>query len=147
LQACWQNVVVGEIAERNAHSGASFGTFAAKNRVAYFARIIGPRTHGDLEMIREIRNQFAHSLTMDRTGKRLEVVAFDHPNISSRCDRLLAGKHLELEWSDGRRLQPSTSRNLFILTAAELGAQLHGAATLVKEGMAPAELQKCIVGQ
>jgi len=37
------------------------GTFSAKIIVAYATKIIGPITYSDLNLIKELRNQFAHS--------------------------------------------------------------------------------------
>lgn len=37
------------------------GTFSSKIIIAYAMKIIGPITHSDLNLIKELRNQFAHS--------------------------------------------------------------------------------------
>jgi DNA-binding MltR family transcriptional regulator len=42
------------------HQGP-FGTFSAKIHGAYALKLIGPKTRHDLDLIREIRNAFAHS--------------------------------------------------------------------------------------
>jgi len=55
------------------------GTFSAKIIIAYAMRIIGPITYSDLKLIKELRNQFAHSR-----------IAFDFqtPQVVAVCNEL-----------------------------------------------------------
>jgi DNA-binding MltR family transcriptional regulator len=57
-------------------STGPLGAFAAKTRLAYLMGMISPEAFKDLEIMREIRNRFAH---------RTDVGSFSHQEISSRC--------------------------------------------------------------
>jgi hypothetical protein len=54
------------------------GTFSSKIIVAYALRLIGPMTRGDLDLIRFLRNEFAHS--------RIPF-GFKTPEVQAVCDR------------------------------------------------------------
>ncbi len=57
-------------------STGPLGPFASKIRLAYLMGLISQELYKNLEIMREIRNRFAHET---------EVGHFDHPEISSRC--------------------------------------------------------------
>ena len=59
------------------------GTFSAKIIIAYAMNIIGPITYSDLKLIKELRNQFAHSR-----------IAFDFqtPEVAAVCNELKVPK-------------------------------------------------------
>lgn len=60
------------------HSGP-FGTFSAKIAGAYAMGLIGPVMFRDLNLVRRIRNDFAHEPN---------PVSFDESSISSRCSEI-----------------------------------------------------------
>ncbi|MFM9849460.1 MAG: hypothetical protein ACKVP3_20150 [Hyphomicrobiaceae bacterium] len=53
-------------------SDTPMGTLRRKSCVAYALGIIGPNTLHDVDIIRRIRNDFAHSLSLDLTFDALE---------------------------------------------------------------------------
>jgi DNA-binding MltR family transcriptional regulator len=55
------------------------GTFAAKIIVAYAMNIIGPITYSDLDLIRLLRNEFAHSR---------QPLNFQTPEVAAVCNEL-----------------------------------------------------------
>jgi len=54
------------------------GTFSSKIILAYALKLIGPKTRFDLDLIRFLRNEFAHS--------RMSF-SFDTPEVRAVCDR------------------------------------------------------------
>lgn len=58
------------------HSAGPLGPFASKIRLAYLMGLISQELFKNLEIMREIRNRFAHET---------EIGHFDHQEISSRC--------------------------------------------------------------
>jgi hypothetical protein len=56
----------------------ALGTFSSKIVVAYALRLIGPVTRADLDLIRFLRNEFAHS--------RIPF-GFTTPEVRAVCDR------------------------------------------------------------
>ena len=57
----------------------AIGTFSSKIIIAYAFKLIGPVTRFDLNLIRILRNEFAHS--------RIPI-NFDTPEVKSVCDKL-----------------------------------------------------------
>jgi DNA-binding MltR family transcriptional regulator len=66
----------GTVRERMFQSSGPLGTFSTKIRLAYLMGMIGEELFKNLDIMKEIRNRFAH---------RTEIGSFDHPEISSRC--------------------------------------------------------------
>ena len=58
------------------HSSGPLGAFSTKIRLAYMMGLISKEFFKDLEIMKEIRNRFAH---------HTEIGSFDLPEISSRC--------------------------------------------------------------
>ncbi len=65
----------------------SIGTFSAKISLGYSMGIYGEKTHHELEIIRKIRNDFAHFL---------KPINFDSPNIKDKCNELWFPKFVEI---------------------------------------------------
>lgn len=69
--------------------GAPIGTFYAKIQVAFAFRLLGQTTRHDLNLIRHVRNQFAHSR---------QPIRFTTPEVRAVCDQFrlpdLPGVHL-----------------------------------------------------
>jgi mannitol operon repressor len=57
---------------------APIGTFSTRTLLAFGLGLISEREYNELEMIRKIRNEFAHSITM----------SFERSTVSSRCKLL-----------------------------------------------------------
>jgi len=66
--------------------GRPLGSFAAKTHLAYCLGLIGPQTRADLDLIRQIRNEFAH---------KHHEARFDLPSIADRCAQLNVPQLLE----------------------------------------------------
>jgi hypothetical protein len=60
-------------------AAAPLGTFSGKIRLGYALALYGPLTYRDLEIIRQIRNDFAHTAA---------PLTFDDPEIAEKCGRL-----------------------------------------------------------
>jgi DNA-binding MltR family transcriptional regulator len=58
------------------HSSGPLGAFSSKIRMAYLMGLISNEFYKDLQILREIRNRFAHNT---------EIGSFDVPEISDRC--------------------------------------------------------------
>ena len=57
---------------------APIGTFSARTLLAYALGVISQREYEELERIRKIRNEFAHSID----------TSFNDPSVASRCNLL-----------------------------------------------------------
>lgn len=79
-------------------SSAPLGSFAAKIRLAYLMRIVSETLSKELEIMKDIRNRFAHDLT----------AAFDHPPIRDRCNNFALVDEICRDPSDMTR--PGTSK-------------------------------------
>jgi DNA-binding MltR family transcriptional regulator len=89
------------------------GDFSAKVKVAKVAGIIGPRASGDLQLIRAIRNAFAHNRKM---------LSFDTPEIVGVCEELVC----PIYWNaimEGQIAQDA--REKFIQTCFQLSLYLY----------------------
>jgi DNA-binding MltR family transcriptional regulator len=60
--------------------GGPLGSFSTRIRLAYLLGIISKPVYHELEIVREIRNKFAH---------RLDVFDFSHQEIKEQCDKLI----------------------------------------------------------
>ncbi len=86
------------------------GSFASKMRLAYLVGAIEPTAYGDLEIIREIRNLFAH---------RRQPMRFTDRGISDRCKRLHAAQAVSLGAKPIR-----SRREMFLISAYFLSEYL-----------------------
>lgn len=59
--------------------GSPLGDFAAKIKIGFAFGVFGPRTRNDLNLIRQIRNAFAHAR---------RPITFTTPEIAKTCSRL-----------------------------------------------------------
>ncbi|MEJ0012425.1 MAG: MltR family transcriptional regulator [Bauldia sp.] len=64
-------------------SNAPLGTLSARIAAAFALGLIDDREHHDLNIIRKVRNEFAHSIH----------ASFDDQSISDRCANLLSSAH------------------------------------------------------
>jgi predicted RNase H-like HicB family nuclease len=83
------------------------GTFSSRIDAAYGFGLIGPHTRSDLHIVRRIRNDFAHELS---------VKGFDQESVAARCQALRCAK-----------IRPDPDPRLrFIVAAALLLAAIEG---------------------
>jgi hypothetical protein len=75
----WEDRIFGD-------PSAPLGTFHAKILLAYAMGLIGPSARSDLDLIRSIRNDFAHSGA---------PVSFDDPAISLKCNRISFRRNID----------------------------------------------------
>ncbi|MBX3368089.1 MAG: DUF4145 domain-containing protein [Phycisphaeraceae bacterium] len=85
LEECLERLIRCSLVESGKHadclfeSGAPFASFSAKIRFAFAIGLINSGLRHTLDMIRLIRNEFAHSF---------DSLSFDTPLIASRCREL-----------------------------------------------------------
>jgi len=88
-------------------SGGPLGTLAAKLKLGRALGVIPELIFRDLELIRSIRNDFAHH--PDR-------LTFDTPSVSSRCDATHTGIHIRtLEKASGVKDPNWSPRELYLV--------------------------------
>lgn len=66
------------------NEGAVFGTLSDRTKAARALGVVGPKTEADIDIIRTIRNQFAHALV---------PVSFTDTAIAAQCEKLGAEPH------------------------------------------------------
>lgn len=88
-------------------SSGPLGTLAAKLKMARALGVIPELVYRDLELVRSIRNDFAHH--PDR-------LTFDTPSVRSRCDATLMGIHMRtLEKESGAKDRYYSPRQLYLV--------------------------------
>lgn len=87
--------------DRIFRDNGSLATFSAKIDVAYALGIVGKKSHGDLHLIRKIRNEFAHTVERTRFGTK---------EIASRCAGLSLPRNISLP---GAKTSPTEPRERF----------------------------------
>ena len=90
--------------------GAPLRDFGSKIRLSYALGIIGPKAKADLDLIRQIRNTFAHS--------RAELT-FDVPQVAAACALLTLNERWPNMMGD-----VNDPREIFIQTAFQYGLYL-----------------------
>jgi hypothetical protein len=90
-------------------SNGVIGTFSAKIIIAYAMRFVGPITYSDLELIRELRNQFAHS----RRSLNFEI-----PEIVAVCSELKIPKLQDSNDSFALHLKVAKSASWMLFVSA-----------------------------
>jgi DNA-binding MltR family transcriptional regulator len=75
-----------EIVEDMFRPDGTLGTFSSRIKIAYLMGLIDKPTHSDLDIIRRIRNEFAHVR---------EDIRFTNPRVRSRCSELKVAKAYE----------------------------------------------------
>jgi DNA-binding MltR family transcriptional regulator len=102
------------------------GTFSAKIIVAYAMRIIGPITYSDLNLIKLLRNEFAHSS---------RAFNFQTPEVIAVCNELKIPKlqdSIDL-WQIGTDKKPASWR-LFVSAWQNLASRMRMKREGPKEG-------------
>jgi hypothetical protein len=101
------------ISERDQKSGfeGTIGvlhTFNSKIQMGFFLNLYDDDVRSDLDLIRDIRNKFAH---------RIDIDSFDHDEIKQQCDQLFGPRYLAYTSGAPER---SDRRQRFIDTADHL---------------------------
>jgi hypothetical protein len=98
-----------EVNEIFSGDAAPLSTFSAKIRMAFAMGILGPQTRKDLNIIKNIRNAFAHAQ---------RPVKFDTPEIATACAQIqflgLVSRPEGPDYPDGSDWPPAGSRRQYI---------------------------------
>lgn len=109
-------------------SGSPLNSFWFHAQLAYGLGFIGPNIFGDLRIIRDIRNKFAHWTFVEDSKKQPEKLTFQNQQIMAWAAQLYAPKfiqvivdgtldteHLEnVQWEDA--CKPDDSRDRYVVT-------------------------------
>jgi len=96
---------------------APLSSLSAKIKIAYAMGIIGEKGKKDMDLVKDIRNQFAHSF---------HELSFETPEVSSACFKLTVPDHAS---QMGRILEPEIlgkARYRFILSCQLMWVALGG---------------------
>ncbi|WP_292602450.1 MltR family transcriptional regulator [Mesorhizobium sp.] len=109
------------LANEKFRSSAPLGSFSAKIDLAYLFGHISEEAQHDLYVMKEIRNRFAHRMSID---------SFEHAEIKSRCQNLsLIDKHVgELSPEDAA----ATERGEFVPKPDDVTSRFVGATEKLK---------------
>ena len=94
---------------------APLGTFSSRTLAAYSLGIIGPTTKGDIDVIRDIRNDFAHTVAS---------LDFSNQSIAGRCNNLKLPYWFERKYGEDVMKLLSTPRMLFITAVVMITGDL-----------------------
>lgn len=111
---------VNEIDEIFVGESGPLSTFSAKIRLAYAFGVIGTETRRDLNLLRTIRNAFAHART---------PVSFDTPEIAKACGLIRFLSHLSRpaegpEYPKGSPWPPKEPKRQYFESAGFIAAAL-----------------------
>jgi hypothetical protein len=111
---------------------APLGNFHSKIIIGYAIGLFGPLTRANLDIIRSIRNDFAHSVLSP---------TFDDSGIATKCNRLTRSEYEKNDY-DGRMPEIFSAinpRNLYITTSQHVALRL-SARTRRKRPISPSYL-------
>lgn len=98
--------------------------FGAQMQIALVLGIFGRRAYDDLRIVKDIRNMFAHAA---------EAMDFSYPPIVDRCKNLWFATKIVY----GKRLKPTTSRELYIRTIELMTDGFHDSASRRNTNLPP----------
>jgi DNA-binding MltR family transcriptional regulator len=104
--------LTNKITEGLFDASGSLGTFSAKIDLAYSLGIYGEKTYRELNMIRKIRNEFAHILG---------PLNFNSPDVENRCRELWFPKVVEI---NHQPLAPKEARAQYLRSVNILNSLL-----------------------
>ncbi|HTU24788.1 MAG TPA: hypothetical protein VMF30_05295 [Pirellulales bacterium] len=97
-------------------------SFRVKIDLAYLTGLIGPETHADLTIIKNIRNKFAHALVMDGNDTPTVPLTFRVQKIHAWCDNLNMNRRVIVHHPTGT---PGTSPRIrFVLAVSAYASSL-----------------------
>jgi len=88
--------------------------FSARIKIAYAFKIIGPGAYADLNLLREIRNAFAHSA---------QGLSFKSPDVAAICNRLWYPLAPMITYGKGPR--PTEPKDIFVQAVKMLADGLY----------------------
>ena len=88
--------------------------FSARIKIAYAFNVIGPGAYADLNLLREIRNAFAHSA---------QSLSFNSPDVAEICSRLWYPLAPSITYGKGPR--PTEPKDIFIQAVKMLSDGLY----------------------
>lgn len=97
-------------------------TFSARMHLGSLLELYGPVTYGDLGIINDIRNGFAHPNPEPKKSGELEILGFDHPEISKMCKNLAYINARPL-FTESRR-KALTAEKRYCITAEQIAMHL-----------------------
>jgi hypothetical protein len=110
------------------------GTFGSKIKVAYAFKFIGPITRAHLDLIKLIRNEFAHS-RMHFSFETAEVKAVcDKLNLVDRPDVIVPPRYLRIAPKVDKSRDKTHPRTRFICACHEISYRLSAGAFYPQEG-------------
>ncbi len=92
-----------------------FATFSQRIKAAYALGYIDKNTKSNLELIREVRNSFAHNF---------KIKSFDNPRITSLCNKLTTA-HLRGITTTNKQYIQFGHRDHYILAVAFFTGKMH----------------------
>jgi hypothetical protein len=106
---------LGKLVNELLKTDSPLGSFSARISMSFVLGIIGPIMHKDLVCIKEIRNKFAHRVTVaDKSGKPVHVT-FDTQQIADWCKNLKFLSHFGAKPS-----KPVTPKEIFCANAVTI---------------------------
>jgi hypothetical protein len=93
----------------------ALGTFSSRIALAFAIRFVGEQTRHDLDVIRDIRNDFSHDLDIGTPDKALN---FQSPSVIDRCSNLWLPRNdwyvrARAPWLKGFHLDHARGRYVF----------------------------------
>jgi hypothetical protein len=112
-------VRLGRQWEKKVFSGADapLGTLSAKIRLGFALGLYGPRTCADLDIIRSVRNDFAHTAG---------PILFTDPEIKAKCRRFTTPQRLTMGLATPF-IGQTGPKALYVQTAQQISSYLIGA--------------------
>lgn len=95
--------------------------FANKISIAAKTGLIGPTVKADLDLIREVRNAFAHLVRVK--GDKYNPISFDTKVPKANCLKLALIDTVEV-FFNGRRLPTSSAKDRYLATCMMMSAAL-----------------------
>lgn len=86
--------------------GAPISTFSARLNMAFSLGLISEDEYHDSEVIRKIRNDFAHKFELE--------FSFNNPSVSDKC------KNMKIIYAGGATIPQNDARTIFWVTAASI---------------------------
>lgn len=129
IKADWRKASDSRSAENSLndlfHNSGPLGSFSAKNKLAFLSQMIGEAFFSDLEIIRDIRNDFAHKLVWDKDSVAHDPLTFETDSVKSRLNNIQIAKSHPGTIFHGIEILPDSPRNKYILAVTTLAIQLY----------------------
>jgi hypothetical protein len=93
LKSNLDNTTIGDddsVHERLFRTNGPLGSLSSRMALAYSIHLIGKRTLDDLDILRDIRNKFAHFMTLESFKATMR---FESPWVAKECNKLWIAKN------------------------------------------------------